>query len=121
VHSAWEDTAINYCGSLWQCLLRSRGIAVPEASPETSLEQWSQRCFNEFVCRVWARISPSTLCRLVDPVSVDLSGCDKITDAGLQHLTTLQHLQMLETYSTAVTDDGLAAFWDSFDEKKKRE
>jgi hypothetical protein len=42
--------------------------------------------------------------------TLNLSGCNQITDAGLMHLVGLQKLQRLDTLATAVTDAGEAAF-----------
>ncbi len=40
--------------------------------------------------------------------TLNLGGCDKITDAGLQHLATLQQLQELNLYNCPqITDAGL--------------
>jgi hypothetical protein len=77
VSTAWEDTAVNFCPWMWERITAAaRGVdsAPPlEGTPQPSLEQWSQHCFNHAVCRVWARgksYTPSLLSRLVNPTSV---------------------------------------------------
>jgi hypothetical protein len=124
VHSAWEDTAISYCPWMWERLLRFRGgSALPPSLPGTSLEQHSQVHFREYLLRVWVcdGYCASLLSRistLVPLVRLDLSGCTKLDDAGLEHigkLVTLRELNLSggrvwnggpSTYRE-VTDDGM--------------
>ncbi len=101
VSTAWEDTAVNFCPWLWQRITMAAGVdsAPPlENTPQPSLEQWSQHCFNHAVCQVWARSSaytPSLLSRLVNPTSVDLSECTRLAEADLQALVAFKKLQSL--------------------------
>ncbi len=56
--------------------------------------------------------------------TLKLCFCDKITDAGLAHLTKikqLQNLQNLNTYGTAVTAAGVAAFEAAREKAKEAE
>jgi hypothetical protein len=61
VSTAWEDTAVNFCPWMWERITAaSYGIdkAPPlEGTPQPSLEQWSQHCFNHAVCQVWSRLA----------------------------------------------------------------
>jgi hypothetical protein len=92
VHSAWEDTAISYCPWMWERLLTAQAMGATATPPDiASLVQLSNEVFNKFVCRIWAfkAYSPSLLSRLqhVPAAVLDLSGCRKLCDADLRHLS----------------------------------
>jgi hypothetical protein len=110
VHTAWEDTAVNYSPWMWQRLLPSYEQPPPlEGTP--TVEQVSQHFFNVYVCRVWARTwscTPSIYSRLVAPRVVDLNQLGRISDADLVHLG--KHVTITELHLRAchITDTGLA-------------
>ncbi len=112
VHSAWEDTAVNYSPWLWSGLLRAKGVQKPPPPQGTpTVEQVSQHLFNYYVRWVLAptlKYRPSIFDRLVAPRVVDLSYLDRISDSALVHLgkhatITELNLGMCEQ----ITDAGL--------------
>jgi hypothetical protein len=109
VHTAWEDTAVNYSPWMWQRLIRSHEQPPPlEGTP--AIEEVSQHFFNHFVCRVWARTSnypPSIFDRLVTPPVVDLSYVG-VTDSALAYLGKHATITELHLSECRVTDAGLA-------------
>ncbi len=102
VHSAWEDTAVNYSPLMWERLTAlARVDSAPPLPEPVASEQWSQHVFNHYVCRVWSRrsLTPSVfgriLSRLAAPSVVDLSWHSLVCDSSLQLLANVKHIVAL--------------------------
>jgi hypothetical protein len=112
VHTAWEDTAVNYSPRIWSRLLRAEGVQKPpplEGTP--TVEEVSQHFFNHFVCTVLAPASnytTSPFSRLVAPRVVNLNYLDWITDSALVHLGKRATITELYLSTCNISDAGLA-------------